>query len=167
MQRFRRKPVRVLIAAAVLGISATACFGPAPAPGASCSGPPGPPDAVTAAAFDGANADRSANGVAPVQWNPQLWCLASDWSNHMASTGTMTHQDLRSILNSPEYTGYNALGENIIHGPGTITGQQMETAWMASPEHRANLLSPGFTSVGVATARASDGTMYATEDFGG
>ena len=163
----RKKPVQVLVAAAVLGFSATACFGPAPAPSPSCNGPAGPPDPVTAAAFNGANSDRAANGIPPVQWNPQLWCLASNWTNHMAGAGAMTHQDLGSVLNSAEFSGYRTMGENIIHGPDSMTGQQMEASWMASPDHRANILAPGFTSVGLATARASDGTMYATEDFGG
>ena len=42
----------------------------------------------------------------------------------------------------------------------------MHTAWMNSPDHRANILSPSFTSVGIGLAWAN-GQVWATEDFGG
>jgi uncharacterized protein YkwD len=167
MTNLGKRPIRALLATAVLAISVTACFGSAPAPAPSCQRPGGPPDAVTAAVVNGTNTDRAAYDVAPREWNPQLWCLADDWSVHMASTGSLTHQDLGAVLNSPAYSGYTTLGENIIHGPGSMTGEQMEAAWMASPNHRANILSPAFRWIGVATARASDGSMYAAEEFGG
>jgi uncharacterized protein YkwD len=71
------------------------------------------------------------------------------------------------VLQSPGYSGYQTLGENILHGPGSLTGADMETAWMNSPAHRANILSTSFTSVGIAEAFASDGSVYVTADFGG
>ena len=84
MPKLGKRPVRVLLAAAVLAMSASACFAPVSAPTPSCQGPAAPPDAATAAVVNGTNADRAAYGVAPLQWDPQLWCLASDWSAHMA-----------------------------------------------------------------------------------
>jgi uncharacterized protein YkwD len=38
---------------------------------------------------------------------------------------------------------------------------------MASPPHRANILSRGFNVVGVGMARGPDGRIWATVDFGG
>jgi uncharacterized protein YkwD len=38
-------------------------------------------------------------------------------------------------------------------------------AWLASPEHRANMLSSSFTETGVGIARSSDGRTYVTQDF--
>jgi uncharacterized protein YkwD len=37
---------------------------------------------------------------------------------------------------------------------------------MNSPEHRANILNPNFTNIGVSFAWNSLGQAYATEDFG-
>ncbi len=36
---------------------------------------------------------------------------------------------------------------------------------MASPPHRANVLDPGFTEVGIGTARGADGLLYVVEVF--
>jgi hypothetical protein len=38
-------------------------------------------------------------------------------------------------------------------------------AWLASHEHRANLLSRDFATTGIGIARAADGTGYVTQDF--
>jgi uncharacterized protein YkwD len=37
--------------------------------------------------------------------------------------------------------------------------------WMGSTGHRENILSPAFTSIGVASAQAGDGTTYWTMDL--
>jgi uncharacterized protein YkwD len=38
---------------------------------------------------------------------------------------------------------------------------------MASAGHRANILSPYFTIVGIAVAHGADGRIWAVVDFGG
>jgi uncharacterized protein YkwD len=40
------------------------------------------------------------------------------------------------------------------------------TAWMNSPEHRANILDPSFTDIGVGIAYDSRGEPYYTQEFG-
>jgi uncharacterized protein YkwD len=37
--------------------------------------------------------------------------------------------------------------------------------WLGSPEWRATMLAPRFTTTGVGVARAADGTSYVTQDF--
>ena len=37
--------------------------------------------------------------------------------------------------------------------------------WLASPSHRANLLSPRFRIAAVGIARSDDGKIYVTQDF--
>jgi uncharacterized protein YkwD len=60
------------------------------------------------------------------------------------------------------------LGENLYLDRDNDRAQLAERAvqeWLRSPEHRANLLSPDFTTTGVGIARAADGAAYVTQDF--
>jgi uncharacterized protein YkwD len=61
-----------------------------------------------------------------------------------------------------------ALGENIYLDREADRAKLAERAvegWLNSPEHRANMLSPGFAETGIGIARAADGTAYVTQDF--
>jgi len=161
-----KKRVGVVIAALSVALLASACVQPAP-PGASgCSGPGAPPDAASVAVLNATNASRAAAGVAPLAWNGQLWCLASAWSNHLAAVNSLVHRDLSATLHSSEYQAYWTLGENILRGSAGMSGDAMHAAWMGSPLHQANILSPTFSSMGFAFTIA-DGRVFATENFGG
>jgi uncharacterized protein YkwD len=166
----RAKGFGIAITALAVAGFAAACAGPAPAPAPApaCSGPGGPPDATTSAVYNATNASRAGAGVGGLSWNPQLWCLASEWSAEMGRTG-MHHRDLDATIRRPDYSGYTTLGENVLYGPATMSGEEMHDAWMNSPTHRANILSPTFTSFAVATAypQGPYGQVSATENFGG
>ncbi len=78
----------------------------------------------------------------------------------MASHG-FRHSAIGDLLGT-----YNYVGENIAAGgPGTTVGS-LHNAWMHSDGHRANLLAPGFTRVGVGVHCNADGSVFLTEDFG-
>lgn len=50
---------------------------------------------------------------------------------------------------------YEVFGENLYLGPwGKVSAREVVTAWLASPPHRANLLSPSYRHLGIAPARA-------------
>jgi uncharacterized protein YkwD len=60
------------------------------------------------------------------------------------------------------------MGENLGWGSGSLaTPRAMVRSWMNSPGHRANILRPTFTEVGIAvvtrTPRGIGGATYATE----
>ena len=57
-------------------------------------------------------------------------------------------------------SGYPAgtWAENVAAGYGSAAG--VIEGWMGSEGHRENILDPSFTSIGVASAQASDGTLY-------
>jgi uncharacterized protein YkwD len=55
------------------------------------------------------------------------------------------------------------VGENI--AVGNWSGAQVCRAWLASPSHRANILSRHFTMIGVGHARAGNGRTYFVQDF--
>lgn len=166
--RGRRRRHRGALAGALVAIAllVAACGPPAPPPPPACVGPGAPPDAVTSAVFNATNVSRAGSGLGALAWNPQLWCLASDWSNQMAASASMRHRDLGSVIRSPEYRPYRTLGENILHGPDSMTGDAMHAAWMGSAPHAANILSAQFSSFAFAYTLAN-GQVWATENFGG
>ena len=156
----------VVVAALAVAILASACVKPAPPAASGCSGPGAPPDAASVAVLNATNTSRAAVGVAPLVWNGQLWCLASAWSNNLAAVKGLVHRDLNATIRSSEYQGYQTLGENILKGSAGMSGDDMHAAWMASPLHQANILSPAFSSMGFAFTIAN-GQVFATENFGG
>jgi uncharacterized protein YkwD len=109
------------------------------------------------------NNERAAHGLGGVGWNEQLGALAQGWSDHMAATGSFSHQNLNAILQDPAYAGFSALGENIISGSCGMSAAQMHQTWMNSASHRAHILG-SYSAIGIGIA-CNGGTLYA-EDFG-
>ncbi|MEX0948671.1 MAG: CAP domain-containing protein [Acidimicrobiia bacterium] len=110
------------------------------------------------------NADRAAAGLPGLCVNGQLSGFAQNWANKMASTQSLVHQNIGGLIGS---TGFSTMGENILEGPGNMSPADMESAWMNSPAHRANILNRTFTQVGVGIAYSSDGRVWVCVDFGG
>jgi Cysteine-rich secretory protein family len=107
------------------------------------------------------NAARSSAGVAPVGTNGDLLGVARVWSGTMASAGYIFHNPAIADL-AP--SNWESLGENVGVGP---TCGNIAQAFMASPEHRRNILDPSYSSVGLGVVDAPGGVMYVTEDFMG
>jgi uncharacterized protein YkwD len=59
----------------------------------------------------------------------------------MAAANSMTHSP------AAVPTGFTRWGENIAHGYGS--GVSVFNAWMGSAGHRANILNPAFTNMGL------------------
>ena len=110
------------------------------------------------------NGDRAAVGVGGLCENGQLAGFAQRWAEQMAAMGSLVHQDIGSVIGG---TSFSTMGENILVGPAGYSPDQMETAWMNSPSHRANIVSGAFTQAGVGTAYSADGRMWVCVDFGG
>ena len=85
----------------------------------------------------------------------------------MSVDNSLHHQDLAGILNSSDYAAFHTLGENIIVAPGSYTAEQLEAAWMASPPHKANILSRSFNTMGIGVFYGPDGRIWSAVDFGG
>jgi uncharacterized protein YkwD len=63
-------------------------------------------------------------------------------------------------------------GENLAWGSGPYgQAQEIVQEWLASPEHRANLLRPGFSRIGIGIVRGTflgnAGATVVTADFAG
>jgi hypothetical protein len=117
------------------------------------------------------NAERTANGLPPLSAVNLLNNAARLHAVNMARLGALEHALLGTTLPTPssrlDYVGYDdwsRSGENIAFG--FETADQVMAAWMASPGHRANILDPSFTEIGVAYQVAADGTPYWVQVFG-
>jgi uncharacterized protein YkwD len=106
------------------------------------------------------NADRGGG----LCWNAQLGGFAQNWANTLAAQQSLAHQNLNVLITQ---TSFTTMGENLLEGPATLTAADMETAWMNSPEHRANILNHAFTAAGVGIAYDSRGQVWVCVDFGG
>ncbi len=138
----------------------TYAFSPSSAAPKCATPPPTKTDLMATDLFNRLNDERAARHLAPLAWDPSLSGYAAAWSANMASFG-FRHSAIGNLLGP-----YNYVGENIAAGSsGTLVGS-LHNAWMHSDGHRANILAPGFTRVGVGVFCAADGSMFLTEDFG-
>ena len=155
-----KRRAAILAAVAVIGVGASACFADTQA------GPPADP--LRAQIWTLMNQDRAQNGLPGLVQGPKLEFLAQGWAQWMATGGGFTHRNLTDVLyNNASYSNYSTLGENILVGPVGMTPAQMESAWMNSAPHRANILSPNFNVVGIGYFDGADGRRWICVDFGG
>jgi uncharacterized protein YkwD len=74
------------------------------------------------------------------------------------------HQDLDALLQTPAYSGFSELKENILSGACTFTAAQIEAAFMNSPGHTANVLGD-FTVMGIGV-KCNGTQVFVTVVFG-
>jgi uncharacterized protein YkwD len=158
-----RKLLRTAPVAAIVLVLLAACAPVKSAPGGS-SASFGSAHPQAQELYYLVNNERAAHGLGPLNWNDQLGGLAQGWSQHMAATGSVAHQNLQALLDSGAVAGFSTLGENVLAGSCGMSAGQMHQAWMNSPLHRANILG-SFSAIGIGIA-CNGGTLYATEDFG-
>src|SRR5438309_11441109 len=103
-------------------------------------------------------AARQSAGLRPYSVASDLTSIARQHSAAMASQQSLYHNpNLTSQVQN-----WRAVGENVGEGP---TVSDIHTAFMNSPEHRANILDHDFTQVGVGVAVDKNGIIWVTEDF--
>ena len=88
-------------------------------------------------------------------------------SHHMLSHYSSSGADWLTRIRSFGYRGA-WVGENLAVGPWTA--RHTLRAWIASPEHRANLLNRHYRVIGIGVARGTwsgQRALYITADFGG
>lgn len=88
------------------------------------------------------NADRTRAGLRPLATANDLQSLAQQRATEMARSGRLAHT---SNLGT-RVSGWKRLGENVGRGPNL---RDIQTAFMASPSHKENIVDPGFTQLGV------------------
>ena len=129
-------------------------------------------DAARAATFTdqirvAVNVERTRRGLAPLTAQPCLYEVAGEWALHMTATNRMFHRsdaDLGARLaRCAAGATYGGGGENV--AMGYPDGNAAMAGWMASPGHRANILSSAYTHIGIGVARAADGRFYFAQNF--
>jgi hypothetical protein len=105
------------------------------------------------------NDERATRGLPALVWHEGLADRARRWSEEMIRTG-YRHSDPAFRVH-PDFVG---TGENIAMGPADAS--VMHVGWMRSDGHRANILRPGYTAMGIGVVCRNDGTMWATQIFG-
>jgi len=115
------------------------------------------------------NKYRSDNGLPPLEWNETLAEVSRDHSADMACFRYASHygRDGSNPGTRMRAKGYawTYFGENIAGGYGSP--ERAVEGWMSSPHHRANILNPKFTQIGVGFAEleGSPYHWYWTADF--
>ena len=97
------------------------------------------------------NNERAKAGLQPLKLNDRLVDAAQDHSDDMAKDDFFSHTgvDGSSVSDRVKASGYqySTTGENI--AAGQTTAAAVVRGWMNSPGHRANILNPNYTEIGV------------------
>ncbi|HXJ91848.1 MAG TPA: CAP domain-containing protein [Terriglobia bacterium] len=125
---------------------------------------------VNRARLDPANAAETRGHALPLKWNASLATVAREHSRDMLMRGYFGHDDpdgkSPGMRVKAAGIGWQAVGENIA-AFDSIEGA--ETAFMNEPRfahnHRANILNPKYTEIGIGIVQSRSGRYYITQEF--
>jgi uncharacterized protein YkwD len=128
------------------------------------------------------NLVRADHGLPPLKLSTRLTTAADAHTVEMASDGYFDHSSRdgtpfwKRVDRWYGKSGFHswAVGENILWSSPNLTPGRAMALWMASPEHRANILSAHWHEIGVAAVHENDGpgvyhglpVTIITTDFG-
>jgi uncharacterized protein YkwD len=191
--RARRPRLTLAAVAAVLAFGA--CCGTFGAPSlaalqtASAAGTPrtsggarwvGRLHALEPQVFAAINDLRRNQGLAPLRLSRALTIAAGEHSLSMAKHGYFEHSSLdgapfwKRVAARYAWPGTRwSVGENLVWASPRLSARSAVERWLASPSHRATLLSPAWRDVGLGAVHAVAGGVYGgrvvtilTADFG-
>jgi len=103
------------------------------------------------------NAYRAANHLRPLRVSPSLASSARSHSLQMEADGYFAHdsangtafwQRIRTFYPDGSFA-YWSVGENLLWSAPNVDAKKALDMWIASPEHRKNLLDPRWQEIGV------------------
>lgn len=112
------------------------------------------------------NSARERERLAPVKPDKALAAAARAFAVYLAKTDRFSHTaDGRQPADRAQGTGYQlcqvaenlALSESSLGFEASVLAHETLEGWLNSPGHRANLLAPHVTDIGVAVARVGTG----------
>jgi uncharacterized protein YkwD len=113
---------------------------------------------------------RASTHLAPLHANRALGTVASsqvttmvrwDYFGDVRPTG-QTPMSLVAVTPYPAHAADVSVGQNIAWGTGgDTTPERIVASWMASPPHRANILSAAYRDAGVGVTPALPGVLHA------
>lgn len=114
---------------------------------------------------------RRAHKLRPLAVDTKLVRAARDYSTTLIQRDAFTHGTLGTRLAAYGVRG-PFYGENLAWGTGSrATARGIVRGWLASPGHRANLLRPGWTRIGIGARKGTflghSGATVVTANFAG
>ncbi len=118
------------------------------------------------------NAERTKEGLPPLSYNTTLSAIAEVKALDMITRAYFAHEspdgvDVSGLAERYHYDYIN-VGENLAMGD-FVSDADVVRGWMNSPGHRANILNPLYTEIGIAAVYGrSEGRMmwFAVQAFG-
>jgi uncharacterized protein YkwD len=128
------------------------------------------------------NQIRAQHGLAPLKLSVKLTAAADLHSRDMVDKGYFAHESsdgsafwkrVQHFYGSSAY-GYWSVGENLLWSSPDVDPKEALELWMASPEHRDNILTSRWREIGISALHvpAAPGTYHGQEvtvittDFG-
>lgn len=122
--------------------------------------------------IDATNQERIRAGLPPLKTNNKLEETAEIKIEDMVANHYFAHTspEGKTVADLGTGVGYNyvVMGENLAVGDFT-NAQDLLTAWMNSPGHRANILNPSYQDIGVYAAQGvyqGHSVWFAVQHFG-
>lgn len=122
-------------------------------------------------AFEQTNVMRVQNGLPALEWDADVCRMARTHSESMSRLNYFSHVTpdglrLRERARAVGIVTFTVLGENIAYNQGyEDPGAFAVERWMASPKHRANILSKEFRAMAIGMYVAPDGSVFLTQTF--
>jgi uncharacterized protein YkwD len=118
------------------------------------------------------NADRAANGLAPLEFDPETLVIARQRAASQIDVPSLTHFNAEGVLAFVDLLAsaklpYQLAGENLARAydnDGAVT-QRIEQALMRSPLHRKNILEHTFNRVAIGVATDGSGQITFAEVY--
>ncbi len=122
--------------------------------------------------FNYTNIERVKAGLSPLVWNDTLAKMADEKVADMIKNKYFAHEspsgvNVSGLAKNFNYD-YSLIGENLAMGD-FLNSKDVVDGWMTSPGHRANILKPTYTEIGISSmAGLNDGSYiwFATQEFG-
>ena len=100
------------------------------------------------------NEARAAEGMGPLATSDCATQVATARATALVGTATLEHAPLDDALAG---CGVSVAGENLSRA--TVPPEDVVDTWMGSAGHRANILDPAFTQLGVACVADGDAAL--------
>jgi uncharacterized protein YkwD len=138
---------------------------------------PGDPALITLISVEQAllnltNIDRAANGLDPLEFDPETLGIARERAASQLGTAALSHNDPDGQLAfvrllAAAQLGYQLAGENLARSSvdDAAVPQRVEEALMTSPAHRKNILEKSFTKVAIGAATDTQGQLTFAEVY--
>jgi uncharacterized protein YkwD len=125
-----------------------------------------PPLPLNARIVVALNVERAARGLPRLHSSAGLNAAARSHSREMLLDGYFDHDSFDGTSFWRRINGYydaQAAGENLLESSPDVSARRAVALWMASPEHRRNVLDPMWRDVGISAVHA----LVARSIFGG